>query len=71
VTTPDDFEIRGGLRARRLTSYVPPDARTQADGDGVTIESEQTRRGIPSKLKAGERYTDVAIEQLVHGRIVR
>jgi hypothetical protein len=71
VTTPDDFEIRGILRARKLTSHIPPDARTQADGDEVTIESEQTRRRIPSKMKAGQRYDDVAIEKWVHGRIAR
>jgi len=66
MTTPD-FEISTALRARNLTSHVPPDGRT--DTEGVTVERHHKRKGLPEKMQPGGQYKDVTVNKQVIARI--
>jgi hypothetical protein len=66
MTTPD-FEIRTALRARKLTSHVPPDGRT--DTEGVTVERHHKRTGLPEAMQPGGQYDDVTVNKRVTARI--
>jgi hypothetical protein len=66
MTVPD-FELRGSLRARRLTSHRPPE--TQVDGEAVTLDRREARVGLPPRMKPGERYADVAVDRRVLGEL--
>jgi hypothetical protein len=66
MTTPD-FEISTTLRARNLTSHVPPDGKT--DPEGVTVERHHKREGLPEEMQPGGHYTDVMVNKRVIARI--
>ena len=66
---PPDFTISAALRARKLVAQVPPDAQTDPTGEGVTLEREERRSGIPAELDFGGRYDDVVVEKRMVGRI--
>jgi hypothetical protein len=64
-----DFELLASLRADKLTSRTPPDARV--DGTGVTLERQEARSGLSPRTEAGERYENVAIARRVLGELRR
>jgi hypothetical protein len=64
VTIPD-FELRGRLRARTLTSHTPPDSRLL--GSGVRLERREDRSGLPPRLQPGAHYTNIVVEHRVVG----
>jgi hypothetical protein len=66
VTTPD-FEIDVGLHARNLVSHVPPEARTETEGDDMRLARRQARTGLPEETQAGGHYSDVVVEKRVVG----
>lgn len=68
--TPPNFEIGVALRARELVAHVPPDTRTDTSGDDVSLDRQETRRGLPAELAPGRRYDDVVVEKRVVGRLV-
>jgi hypothetical protein len=65
--TAPDFEISTTLRARKLTSHVPPDGKT--DPEGVTVERHHKRKGLPEKMQPGGQYEDVTVNKRVIARI--
>jgi hypothetical protein len=65
--TAPDFEISTTLRARKLTSHVPPDGKT--DTEGVTVERHRKRKGLPEKMRPGGLYEDVTVNKRVIARI--
>jgi hypothetical protein len=68
VTIPD-FEIFTRLRARRVRTRVPPEARTETEGgDGVRIERRRRPRAASARTKQDSRQ-DAAVETWVIGRI--
>jgi hypothetical protein len=69
VTSPPDFELIVGLRARELVAQVPPAAQTNATGGAVSIEREDTRGGLPPELEPGARYERVVVEKRVVGEV--
>jgi hypothetical protein len=62
VNVPD-FEINACLRAKRLTSRIPPDVRAETEGDDVSLASDQRRSGLPTVMESGGRYSDVLVEK--------
>jgi hypothetical protein len=66
VTTPD-FEIDTVLRARTLTAHVPPDPRTDTEGEGMRLARRQTRAGLPEETQAGGHYSDVLVDKRLVG----
>jgi hypothetical protein len=66
MTTPD-FEISTAVRARNLTSHVPPDGKT--DPEGVTVERHHKRKGLPEEMQPGGHYKDVTVNKRVIARI--
>jgi hypothetical protein len=58
VSVPD-FEIGVSLRARRLTALVPPDAEVAPEG--VELEREEVRRGLPEEIEPGDSYEGVEV----------
>jgi hypothetical protein len=48
---------------------VPPDARTETDGDEVGLARDETRTGVPEDMWPGERYEDVAVIKRLTGRV--
>jgi hypothetical protein len=58
VSVPD-FEIGVSLQARRLTPRVPPDA--EVTPEGVQLEREELRRGLPEEVEPGDSYEDVGV----------
>jgi hypothetical protein len=66
VTTPD-FEIDVSLVARDLVHHVPPDAKTETEGEDVTLGREEVRGGLPEETQAGAHYTDVVVEKRLVG----
>jgi hypothetical protein len=66
VTTPD-FEIDVSLVARELVSHVPPDAKTETEGEDVRLARDHVRSGLPEAIQAGERSTDVVVEKRLVG----
>lgn len=62
----DDFEIRVGLRARKLTSRAPPKANTR--GEAVRLTRAEERMRLPRPMEPGEEYEDVVVEKKVVGR---
>ena len=64
--TAPDFEISTTLRARNLTSHVPPDGKT--DPEGVTVERRHTRKSLPEKMQPGGQYNDVTVNKRIIAR---
>ena len=69
MTSPPDFELIVGLRARRLVAQVPPDAQTDPTGGAVSIEREERRSGLPPEMEPGARYDGVIVEKRVVGEV--
>ena len=66
MTTPD-FEISAALRARELTSHVPPDGST--DTEGVTVERHHECKGLPKEMRPGGQYEDIKVNKRVIAQI--
>jgi hypothetical protein len=66
VTEPD-FEIATGLRAKELVAHVPPEARTESEGEGVRLVRKQKRTGLPPAMEPDRRYTGIAVEKRLIG----
>jgi hypothetical protein len=62
-----DVEINTRLRSESLVAHVPPEARTEVEGDRVTLAREQTRRGVPEHMESGVHYRDVLIDKRLTG----
>jgi hypothetical protein len=58
VSVPD-FEIDVSLQARRLTPLVSPDA--EVTPEGVELEREELRSGLPEEIEPGDSYEDVGV----------
>jgi hypothetical protein len=58
VSVPD-FEIDASLQARRVTPLVSPDA--EVTPEGVVLEREEVRSGLPEEIEPGDSYEDVAV----------
>jgi hypothetical protein len=69
VTSPPDFQIVVGLRARELVTRVPPAAQTEPTGEAVSIEREETRSGLPPEMEPGARYEGVIVDKRVVGEV--
>jgi hypothetical protein len=65
--TEPDVEINTRLRSETLVAHVPPEARTEVEGDRVTLAREQTRRGVPEHMESGVHYRDVLIDKRLTG----
>jgi hypothetical protein len=66
MTTPD-FEIHAKLRARNLTSHVPPDCDT--DTEEVVLERHHERKSLPAQMQPGGQYDHVMVSKRVIARI--
>jgi hypothetical protein len=64
VTAPD-FEIKAAVRARSMTTHVPPDAETE--GEEVSLTRRESRSGLPPQVDPGGRYDDVEVEKELIG----
>lgn len=64
-----DFEIEVRLRAQELLTLVPPSAQTMPHGEGTVLGRRQTRRGLPTEMTAGARYSDVLAEKQIRASI--
>jgi hypothetical protein len=69
VTSPPDFELIVGLRARELVARVPPAAQTDATGGAVSIEREERRGRLPPEMEPGAPYDGVIVEKRVVGEV--
>jgi hypothetical protein len=66
VTEPD-LEIATGLRAKELVAQVPPEARTETEGEDVRLVRKQKRTGLPPAMEADRRYTGIVVEKRLIG----
>jgi hypothetical protein len=63
--TAPDFEVKASLRARTITTHVPPDAETECEN--VALARRENRSGLAPEVEPGGRYDDVEVEKELMG----
>jgi hypothetical protein len=66
VTAPD-FEIGVRICAKRLVLHGPPGAHAWTEGEEASLVRDERRSGVPARMEAGERYSDVVIDKWIVG----